>query len=320
MRNELPGWLPDLLDTQYGVLSRAQAIAAGFSSHAVSARLCSGRWQRLYTGVYATFSGEPGRASLLWAAVLRADRHAVLSHLSAAEVWGLIDMPTEPIHVTIPAHARARRIPGVVVHYSSRLRVARHPALSPPRTRVEETVLDLVQSAATAHNAVSWILRSCQRRLTTPGRLRAALIDRNRLRWSADAIAAIRDAESGVHSPLEHRYLHDVEEPHGLPTGSRQAEVTNRGRREYQDVRYRKYRVCVELDGRAAHPDDARWRDIRRDNANAADGLITLRYGWSDVAYRPCEVAAEVARVLRQRGWTGLPSPCGPGCAIRDVA
>src|SRR5262249_4528225 len=47
--------------------------------------------------------------------------------------------------------------------------------------------------------------------------------------------------------------------------------------------------------------------DTRRDNANAADGIITLRYGWTDVAYRPGAVAAEVARACS--GAAG-PEPC----------
>jgi hypothetical protein len=40
----------------------------------IVAALSSGRWQRLHTGVYATFSGEPGRRCALWAAVLRPAR------------------------------------------------------------------------------------------------------------------------------------------------------------------------------------------------------------------------------------------------------
>jgi hypothetical protein len=55
-------------------------------------------------------------------------------------------------------------------------------------------------------------------------------------------------------------------------------------------------------------------RDNRRDNAAAADGIFTLRYGWADVTERPCETAREVAAVLGQRGWPGPLRRCGPGC------
>jgi hypothetical protein len=71
-----------------------------------------------------------------------------------------------------------------------------------------------------------------------------------------------------------------------------------------------------ETDGRLAHAADGQWRDVRRDNAAAADGIVTLRYGWSDVISRPCGVAAEVGAVLARRGWPGPVRRCGPSCAL----
>ena len=88
------------------------------------------------------------------------------------------------------------------------------------------------------------------------------------------------------------------------------------GRSEYRDVLYREYLVAVETDGRLAHPAEGQWRDVRRDNAAAADGIITLRYGWSDVISRSCAVAAEVGAVLVRRGWPGPVRRCGPGWAL----
>jgi very-short-patch-repair endonuclease len=121
---------------------------------------------------------------------------------------------------------------------------------------------------------------------------------------------------AGVHSVLESRYHRDVERAHALPRAVRQARVVRGQRSEYRDAMYERYRVAVELDGRLAHPDDARWRDIRRDNAAAADGLVTLRYGWTDVTVHPCRTAGEVARVLAGRGWTGLPGLCSSDCRV----
>jgi very-short-patch-repair endonuclease len=86
------------------------------------------------------------------------------------------------------------------------------------------------------------------------------------------------------------------------------------GRTRYLDNRYQEFAVAVELDGQAAHPAEARWRDVRRDNASAGMGIITLRYGWAEVTEEPCRVAAEVAQVLRLRGWTGHLRGCGPCC------
>jgi very-short-patch-repair endonuclease len=82
-------------------------------------------------------------------------------------------------------------------------------------------------------------------------------------------------------------------------------------------VSYADYGVVVELDGRLAHPDETRWRDLRRDNAALVQGRRVLRYGWPDVTNRACEVAEQVASVLRTAGWRGTPLDCGLDCAIR---
>jgi hypothetical protein len=51
-----------------------------------------------------------------------------------------------------------------------------------------------------------------------------------------------------------------------------------------------------------------------RDNANLAQGVRTLRYGWPDVTEYRCRTAAEIAEVLRCQGWTGTLRRCGPAC------
>lgn len=50
-----------VLHYQAGVATRSQAHKAGLSDHAIAHRVASGRWQRLYEGVYATFSGPVPR-------------------------------------------------------------------------------------------------------------------------------------------------------------------------------------------------------------------------------------------------------------------
>jgi hypothetical protein len=305
-----------VLERQEGVLRREQALGAGFSRHVIDRRVESGRWQRLHTGVFATFSGPVPRAALLWGAVLRAGDDAVLSHYTAAEVWRLSDESLSSIHVSVPRQAGSLDIPGLVLHYSSRLPAARHPARLPPQTMLEETVLDLADLSRTAEDAVAWPIRACQRRLTTPGRIADALEARNRARWRRDLNDAIAEVRAGVHSPLELRYLRDVERKHGLPRGDRQVLTIRGSRRQYLDVRYTQYAVVVELDGLSAHPAESRQYDARRDNANTLDGFRSLRYGWVPVAYHACAVAFEVANLLAQRGWRGRLCPCGKGCQL----
>jgi Transcriptional regulator, AbiEi antitoxin len=313
--NQLPPLLCDAAERQAGVVTASQAARAGLSRTAVRSRVRTGRWQRLHQGVYATFSGEPSRASTLWAAVLYAGPGAVLSHQTAAELARLIDVPSDLIHVSIPAQRRVSPAPGLVVHTSARARQAVHPARLPPQTRIEETVLDLADAARTIDDAVGWITRALGRRLTTQARLRDALAERPRIRWRRELTELLRPDLSGLMSVLERRYQRHVERPHNLPAGTRQARVRRGDRTEYRDLEYEEFGTCVELDGLLAHPSESRWRDIRRDNATAADGGVTLRYGWLDLTGRACLTAAEVDRALRRRGFAGG-RPCRPGCPV----
>jgi hypothetical protein len=315
MASELPDQLRELAWFQHGVLSAGQVLGGGLTRDIIRSRLHWGRWQRLHTGVYAVFTGEPDRLAMLWAAVLRTGPGATLSYQTAAELAGLTDRPSALIHITVPAARRLDAIPGVIVHLSGRAAQARHPVAVPPRTRVEETVLDLASTAATLDNAYGWVTRALGRRLTTQARLREAMSQRSRLRWRRELAGALTPDADGAHSLLEHRYLRDVERRHRLPRGRRQAQVRRAGRTEYRDVLYEAYGVAVELDGQAAHPGDRRWPDIHRDNAAAADGVLTLRYGWLDVTEHPCMVAAQVGQVLALRGGGGFRG-CSPACPI----
>jgi predicted transcriptional regulator of viral defense system len=316
MATEIPPSLRELARAQAGVATSRQVLTAGLTRAALTWQLRSGRWQQLHRGVYALSSGPPGRDAELWAAVLRGGRGAMLSHQTAAELAHLIDRPRGTLHVTVPASRRIRPAPGLVIHVSRHAGRIRHPSLLPPRTRIEDTVLDLVAQAGTFDDACGWVTRACGRRLTTEDRLRAAMAARGRQRWRELLEPVLADPDGGLHSVLEVRYYRDVERAHCLPRACRQVRVVRGRRTEYRDAFYSRYRVVVELDGRLAHGDESRWRDIRRDNAAAADGGVTLRYGWSDVTAQPCRIAGELARVLARRGWIGLPKLCSPGCPV----
>lgn len=316
MATEIPPSLRELARAQAGVVTSQQAVAAGLTKAALAWRLRSERWQQPYRNVYMLSSGPPGREAMLWAAVLRGGRGAMLSHHSAAELAHLIDRPQEAVHLTVPADRRIRPVPGLVIHTSTLADQVRHPSLRPPRTRIEHTVLDLAAQADTFDDALGWVTRACGRRLTTEDRLQAAMTARGRLRWRELLAPVLADPAGGLHSVLELRYYRDVERAHCLPRACRQMRVIRGRRTEYRDAFYSRYRLVVELDGRLAHRDEARWRDIRRDNAAAADGGITLRYGWSDVTAHPCRTAGEVARVLARRGWVGRPKLCSADCSV----
>ena len=76
-------------------------------------------------------------------------------------------------HVSNPE--RRGPIPGVVIHRSRSLEQATHPVRRPPCTRVEDTVLDLIDCARSFDEAYAWICRAIGRRRTTAARIREAL-------------------------------------------------------------------------------------------------------------------------------------------------
>ncbi|MDQ2816341.1 MAG: hypothetical protein M3Z75_31990 [Actinomycetota bacterium] len=217
--------------------------------------------------------------------------------------------------MTVPATRRLSS-PGLVIRISGRIAEATQACFEPPRTTVEETVLDLVELAGTFDDVCGWITRACGRRLSTEKRLRAALAVRKKMRWRPELDDVLRAAGDGIHSALEYRYLRDVERAHGLPRSRHQARVIIDGRVAYRDCYYDEYQVAIELDGRLAHLDEERWRDSRRDNNGGAAGVYTSRFGWRDVMSRPCETALLQARILRQHGWRGQPKPCSAACPI----
>src|SRR5258708_738825 len=262
------------------------------AAQVIKCRIDRGRWQRLHNGVYATFSGTADRQATLWAAVLCAGPGAALSYQTAAELDGLIDKPSSAIHVTIPRSRRVTPIRGVRVHIKLDAERARHPVRLPPRTRLEETVLDLADYCEDVVDAIDWVARALGRRLTTQEQLQRALNQRSRHRWRLDMDTILSPDLAGIHSALEYRYFRYVERPHGLPKGSRQHRVVQGARTAYRDVLYDVFSLVVELDGRIAHPGDSRWSDVWRDNAAAAHRPTPPPDGGPELTPHPCPLAA----------------------------
>ena len=157
---------------------------------------------------------------------------------------------------------------------------------------------------------LGWVTTAVQRRLTTPRRLASAARGTTPAPAPAAPVELVADVAEGAESPLEIRYLRDVERAHGLPDGRRQASRT--GLPYLTDVDYDPYAVLVELDGRKGHEGLGRFRDMNRDNLHVLAGRWTLRYG--------CVRTSSTSRAgwpgrsrtcWSDAGWTGFPSAAG---------
>lgn len=123
---------------QHGVFGRAQLTELGLSAEAIDHRVRAARLQLVHRGVYALGPLQSNLARWM-AAVLAGGPDAVLSHRSAAALWGLIRGISGPIHLTVSSK---RRRPGILLHRSSVPDDERTEVEGIPVTTVPRTILD----------------------------------------------------------------------------------------------------------------------------------------------------------------------------------
>ena len=295
-----------------------QLMVFGLTPEAIRANVRAGRWRRVLPRVYATFTGPLPRDSQVVAALLYAGPAAVLSHRTAAEMWGMRPRLPGPVHVTVPYHCSAVSQPPLVVVHRSR--AFRHIAVDgqPPLTSRADTAVDLAVAEPTSRGAQQMLTDLVTSRRVPMERVRAQLLERPPRRYRRALEQAANRVETGVHSMLEELYAVDVEVAHGLPTARRQAPFRVDGRTLFEDAVYDDLGIAltVRLDGRSHLEPDVALRDRRRGNAAELAGRSRLVFGWKELSKQPCTAAFEVAAVLHRHGWHGPLQRC-PRCPAR---
>lgn len=133
--------MAEIAGRQHGVIRLDQLLWAGLSYTQVKQRTTSGRLHRLYRGVYAVGHRAVSQEGRWIAATFAFGDRAVLSHESAACLWGLHSSTSAIVHVTLPNDGSRRRRPGIRLHYSRNLNdsdiTLRHniPVTTAERTR-----------------------------------------------------------------------------------------------------------------------------------------------------------------------------------------
>src|SRR2546428_612589 len=133
----------DLATRQHGVISLPQLLAAGLSRDQVKRWVRAGRLHRLYRGVYAVGHTRLGPHGPWFAAVLACGPGAVLSHRSAAALWGIRRSASPRVEVIVPTRNGRRRRGKLAVHrmplHPSEVTVCEGIPVTPPA----RTLLDL---------------------------------------------------------------------------------------------------------------------------------------------------------------------------------
>jgi hypothetical protein len=305
--------LAALVARQAGVVSRGQLVGVGGSTSAFTRRVAAGRWQQLFPGVAATYTGPVAWRTRAWAAVLYAGSGAALSHGSAGYLHGFTASAPRMIDVSIPEHRRVAGQAGLVIHRRSRA-----PASGgrPAAVARGDTVLDMADGLVAEDDVVGLVCAATRAR-TWPVEILEALASRGRVRHRVLPTDLLAEIADGVESPLERRYVRDVVVRHRLPRVTLQVRERVGDRWIRADAVHEGCGVRAELDGALAHPSGWTDADTWRDNAVLlARGDLTLRYRWSHVVGDACGTAAQVEAALHARGWVGTGRPCGPRCPV----
>lgn len=270
----------------------AQLLDFGFTFEAIRHRIDRGRIVKVWPGVYRVGQMPLTREGRFMAAVLAAGEGAILSHDSAATIWGIRKGGLDPIHLSIPASRRVR-LDGIQPHRRRPMPAAttkQNLPLSSPLF----TLVDLAASLDT--DPLEAAINEADRlNLVDPETLELAIIDipsfpgKGRLRDSLSRY-------SRTDSNLERRFLAIVRKAR-LPMPATQEHV-GRGR---IDFHWPDLNLVVETDGLTYHRRPIQQlEDRRRDQAHTAAGRTQLRFANLQIRESPDQVAATLLAVVRR--------------------
>src|SRR5579884_3787155 len=278
---------------QDNVISREQLLRAGLGRGAIAHRVRTGAWQRLHKNVYLLCPAPPSLMARARAAVLACGADAVVSHRSAAEMFGLLPENGGEVHVTVAGRnlapregVRRHRIAGFGPGEVTEMRGI-------PVTTVARTLADLAatESPREVEHAFQEAL---YRRIVTPDAV-ARVLAREPRRKGAPVIRALVDNPTMTRSERERALLRLVAHAQ-LPKPL--TNVRLHGHRV--DAYWPDHGLVLEFDGWQAH--GHRWafeNDRKRDQVMVAHGLRVIRVTDRQLKHEPVAVAARIAMALR---------------------
>lgn len=232
------------------------------------------------------------------AAALFCGPGAVLSHRSAAALWGL-RRPVESIEVTAPTRTRSR--PGLRRHFAALPadEVTRRDGI--PVTIVPRTIFDL--AADEPVDRVEHALRESERLRLHDALSLQHLLDRYPRRKGSrtvrECLRRRRELPAGVsREALEARFLVFLDR-FGLPRPRLNAWITLGPHRYQVDCLWPEQRVTVELDGYETHGTWSAFQsDRNRDRRLLAAGYRGPRVTWHHLDEISEEIAADLRSLL----------------------
>lgn len=272
---------------QHGVVSIAQLEEVGLSRRAAAKRAARGQLHRVHQGVYAVGTLPVNFHGWWMAAVLACGEGAVLSHGSAAALWGLLRPMSGPIDVSVPSQSGRRKRRGVRIHRCSSLALDEEAHLSPHRTQKR------LASLVTVRHRIP--VTSVQRTIDDlRGAVAPWLVRRARRQAEIAGWRLVGAEGRKTRSDLEKDFL-ELLRRYSLPLPETNAKV---GKWEV-DFLWREERVVVETDSFAYHRGSVAFEDDHARDLDLRDAAFTvLRFTERQLEEEPERVVADVARVL----------------------
>ena len=206
-----PGTRPDVevarvAAAQWGVLSLRELRMCGMSRDAVKVRVRNGRLHPLYRGVYAVGHANVPLEGCFLAAVKACGPNALLSHVSAAALYGLVRWDGRFPEVTSNTERKHR---GIRVHRSSVLDATRRKGI--PVTTPARTLIDL--AATFDYSALRRAVREAQRSLVTVQQILEKLHRLGPRRGTANLTKILAAGHAPTRSELEDAVLDLISKP-----------------------------------------------------------------------------------------------------------
>lgn len=293
-----------IADSQHGVITRRQARDLGITDR-VWYRLQSNGFLRPIRKGVAILVGHPdSRRQRMMAAVLSIGDHAIVSHRTAGEIWGVwTAADDDPIDVIVGKRRGKPSLPGVIAHVPRDL-----DELAPLRrddVRVTGPARTLLDIAGVNPLATTFVIeRMLMAGLISRRRIAAAVARHSKQGRAGigpvrEILAAWPYEEQASESVLEY-HLQGILGNTALPPYETQIEVG-----PYRlDAGWSRWKVGVEADGwgKFASREDFE-RLSRRDNFLQSQGWSVAHFSWRDIVKRPGYVYGSVSRLLEARGW-----------------
>jgi len=285
--------ISQLAGRRYGVLTRAQLLGHGLTTHQIEHRLETGRLVAAHRGVYFA-GGSVVTVEGRWlAAVLACGPGAALSHLDAAALWELLPDGRGPVHVTVRNGRGGRR--GITLHrapLSAEVTERKGiPVTTPPRT-----LLDL--SPSLPRRKLERAIDEATYLHLLPAGALATTLERNAGRTGVRQLRAVLATHAAgttrTKSHLEELFL-ALCRRHRLP----QPLVNARVEGLEVDFLWPAERLIVETDGFAAHGRRVAFeRDHDRDLRLESADYVVRRFTYRQITADGAAVAAVVRRAL----------------------